>query len=391
MADSPKESAELEDELSELPGRPLGPDEIDPELLKLSKPRTRVGWLLSLAVVVFCAYWMIQLRSDLAYSRQGDEPAAVDASDLDGLETDRYVSVKAKPDRARVARVHYGADIGSHVTPALGSNGQLWLVTSASAFAESELAGDVYAGRVKRMGDMPFYDVVREFFAALPVYEPLETKTAIAALAAGDNSIKTSHGDALAVGPDVAIEVVHRQAGLARIVARASANGYSDELSWRNALYRAGLIAQNQQPITGSTRGWTYEVRAPDGLEAIERVLEEKSLPDAAVIPVERVHTATWGQLKSRGSELQVGERTIPTNEITTVAVAHRPEVPADAVVLVASEKPGDYWYILWLYGLFGGFMLLFGWALVTAVRGSLPPTAVPTESAGEPAPEPAA
>lgn len=366
------------DELADLPGRPVGPGEIDPELLKLSKPRTRVGWLLSLSVVVFCAYWMIQLRSDLAFSRQANEPVSVEADQVTGLESDSYVTLRSKPDRARVARVHYGADIGSHVAPVLGSDGGLWLLTGASAFGRGELGSDVYAGRVKRLDEMPFYDSVREFFAARPVFEPLRAETALQALATGASKIDTAHADTLHLEPGTAVEVVHRVDGVARIVATASPDGRSDELSWRNALVRAGVLQRDTPPITGTATSWTYEVPAPEGLEAIERTLEENRLSGAAVIPVETVHTSSWGELAARGADLIVGERAMPLAEVTTVAVAYRPPVRGDAVVVVATERPDDYWYILWLYALFAAFLLLFGWSLVRSIRGSLPPTPEP-------------
>lgn len=377
-AKSSGEPAVTDDELADLPGRPLGPDEVDPELLKLSKPRTNVGWLLSLAVVVFCAYWMIQLRSDLAFSRQGGEPTRVDAAKVGEVDSDSYVTLRSTPDRARVARIHYGADIGSHVAPILGSNGKLWLLTSASAFSDHDLGGDVYAGRVKRLSEMPFYDKLREFFATRPVYEPLPAQTAMAALASGAGEIKTAHHDTLELEPGAAVEVVQRKAGVARIVATASDRGYRDELSWRNALAGAGVLGRDTPPITGTATSWTYEVPAPDGLRAIKRALAEHQLSDAAVIPVETVYTTSWGKLVARDSELVVGDRAMPVSEITTVAVSYRPPVHGDAVIVVANEKPGDYWYILWLYGVFLGFMLLFGWSLVKAVRGSLPPTPEP-------------
>lgn len=372
------QAAAQDDELDDLPGRPVGPDEVDPELLKLSKPRTQVGWLLSLSVVVFCAYWMIQLRSDLVYSRQGDEPMAVDATRVAGLDNDSYVSLRSEPDRARVARIHVGADIGSHVSPVLGSDGGLWLVTSASAFSGDSLEGDVYAGRIKRLGDMPFFDQVRELFETQPVFEPLAPRTALAALSSGAAEIKTAHADTLRLEPDAAVEVVQRRAGVARIIARASESGHGDELSWRNALVRAGVLDRDDSPITGTATSWTYEVSAPDGIAAIRRALSRASLNDAAVIPVETVYTTTWGKLVARGSELVVGDRSMPLSEITTVAVSFRPSLRADAVVLVAGDRPGDYWYILWLYGVFLGFMLLFGWALFRAIRGSVPPTPEP-------------
>ena len=52
-ADQPEPS-----DLDEDPGRPRGRDEIDPELVVLPRPRPRIGWLLALSVLVFCAFFL---------------------------------------------------------------------------------------------------------------------------------------------------------------------------------------------------------------------------------------------------------------------------------------------------------------------------------------------
>jgi hypothetical protein len=355
------------------------PDDLDPELLKLSKPRTHVGWLLSLSVVVLCVYWGLRLRSDLRFSREADDaPAALASVDQAAdSESDAFVSIAAVPDRARAARVSFSAQDGSHVAPALGSGGRLWILTAASPYGTDPSGGEVYTGRLKRLGEMPFYEPLARFFAErAPVSEPVEPEAAVTAIREGAGEVASMHGDPVPVAAGVEVEVLRRAVGSARIIAAADPRGHADELAWRTALTRAGILPAGAQPITGTERSWTYEVAAPEGLGALAARLEESGLFGAQVIPVEQALTARWDALAVRKGELHVGEHVIPLAEISAVAIAHRPPVPEGAVVIVTTERPADYWYILPLLVLFALFALLFGWTLLRALRGSTPPTA---------------
>lgn len=359
--------------------------DLDPELLKLSKPRTRVGWLLSLAVVVLCVFWGLRLRSDLVFSRQSSSPTLLDGADAAlAAPTDHYVALDAVPDRARVARVWVGAELGSHVAPALGSAGKLWILTPASAYQGEPGRGERYVGRLQRLGDMPFFDQLSAYYAGqTPVLEPLAPGDVAKALASGAATVPTAHGDAISVSGDQKVEVRRRVAGVARIIAMADADHFAAELAWRDALQKAQILPLGGQPITGSATSWTYEVPAPEGLEAIRDRLRERGLFGARVIPVERVYTASWSALHLKNSELTIAGSPMPLEEVSAVAVAYRPPVPADAVVVVTGEKPADYWYILPLLILFGALGLLFTWTLIRAVRGGLPPTPAPGNVTG--------
>ena len=106
MAERGEADPSVEGDLAAHPGRPRPRDEVDPELLVLPRPRARIGWLLAASVLVFCAYFMIRLRSDLVFSRAGDEPTRLRSiAEAAAADTDDYVAVEAVPDRAFLLRV----------------------------------------------------------------------------------------------------------------------------------------------------------------------------------------------------------------------------------------------------------------------------------------------
>jgi hypothetical protein len=58
--------------------------------------------------------------------------------------------------------------------------------------------------------------------------------------------------------------------------------------------------------------------------------------------------------------------------ELVGLYVAHR--IPADAYVLVTGEQPDDYWYVMPITIALAAILLVFGWALVRAIRRDLMP-----------------
>src|SRR5262245_4607853 len=105
MPDAPEERDRQgsDEDLGSHPGRPRRRDELDPELLKLPRKGIRIGWLLALSVVVFCTFLMIELRRDLAYSREGDDPTALESVEqVRDADLNTYVEIDAVPDRGHL-------------------------------------------------------------------------------------------------------------------------------------------------------------------------------------------------------------------------------------------------------------------------------------------------
>ena len=84
----------------------------------------------------------------------------------------------------------------------------------------------------------------------------------------------------------------------------------------------------------------------------------------------------TWGELKKSAAEgFTLGGATTPDAQVDLIGVFVTQPVPDDAYALVTSEFPPDYWYVLPITIALAIIGLLFGWALVRAVRRDLLPT----------------
>ena len=381
-------------ELAEHPGRPRGRDEIDPELVRLPRPRARIGWLLALSVIVFCGYFMLRLRDDLAFSRQGDDPERLaDAAALITAAPDSHVEVVAPVDRAFLLRVFASeATDGHRLAPVLGAGDRAWIMLPGSHWQVEPRYDEVVRGRVRRLGDLPFHGDLQEQLATMTVPRGVAVPALRGAIEAGARSLEDVAGESLAVAPDTAVILVQRVSGRA-VVTAFRGEKLVDEAGWRAALEAAGVLAPGT-PLAGggapdgggdggggggegATRdSWSFEVDAPDGVDALGARLVEAQLWNASAAPLDRVHRTRMGALAGAGDAVTIqGEGgagaavQVPWSEITSAALEVPRQAPADARVLVATERPEDYWYVLPLFALFGGFVLLFAWALVRTVR----------------------
>ncbi|HWM85772.1 MAG TPA: hypothetical protein VNO33_08035 [Kofleriaceae bacterium] len=373
------EAPDREPDLADHPGRRRGRDEVDPELLVLPRPRPRVGPLLALSVLVFCAYFMIRLRSDLVFAHRGPDPAQVDgvagalAADLDS-----YVELDAVPDRAATLRV-FASDArdGHRLAPVVGSGDRLWLLFGGSHWVEKPDYDERVRGRIKLLDDLPFRDQLVAHLAATTSPRAVDARAALAALGRG-GELRDLAGDGFEVGPATAVTVVERAIGEARVTGFATER-QPDEAAWRRALERAGVLAA-KAPLEGkSDASWSFLVAAPGGVEPLAARLVEAKLLGARAEPVDRTHRAAWRDLRAQGGDLVVAQAGRPparlaAASITGILVEARRRAPDDARVLVTTDRPEDYWHVTALYGVLGVLALLFTWALWRGLRSAREP-----------------
>ena len=67
-----------------------------------------------------------------------------------------------------------------------------------------------------------------------------------------------------------------------------------------------------------------------------------------------------------------VGRKVVPDAEIDLVGAYVARGIPSGALVLLAEERPGDYWYVMPVTIALAAIGLIFGWALVRAVKRDL-------------------
>ena len=101
--------------------------------------------------------------------------------------------------------------------------------------------------------------------------------------------------------------------------------------------------------------------------------LEAAGLWAARVDPVTNHHDTTWRALKASGpAGFTVGGITVPDAQLDLVGLYVVRDVPSNAYVVIVSERPQDYWYVLPVAIIVGLIGLLFAWALVRAIRREL-------------------
>lgn len=400
------------------PGRLPGRDEIDPELIALPRPRARIGPVLSLSVIVFCVFIMFRLRADLRFSLQEPPPRAFDSAAAllaDGELDDRYVQVRAVPDRALAVHVAASlAEPGSRLTPVQGTNDTLWIMLDGSVWTAGIQYNEVYTGRLRRLADLPFADKLRRHVADRPPMPRFVQAAAVRnALDAGTGAVEDPAGDAIAVAADTPVQVYEADGDLVRILA-ISGERLATAEAWTEALAANGLVAPGTAPVPNGPAtapddeagndgagqagidAWVFTTSVPGGVDAARARLEEAHLP-ATVEPVRVIHEVAWSDLALQGDALAVAGRRVPWRQIEWVALTVPRTVPAnddEVWVLLTEERPETYWYVLPLFVVLGLFGLLFSWALARSLwwdEDEPAPDAMPDampDAAGEDAPE---
>ena len=63
-------------------GAPIPKDAIDPELVKLTRPRPKIGVLTSAGMVFLCVFFLLKLGADRTFGGEGDNPKLVDVASV---------------------------------------------------------------------------------------------------------------------------------------------------------------------------------------------------------------------------------------------------------------------------------------------------------------------
>jgi hypothetical protein len=365
------------------PGRPRGRDEVDPELLILPRPRASIGPLLALSVLVFCVYFLVRLRSDLVFAHAGSDPTPVNgvagalAADLDS-----YVELAAVPDRAAILRV-YASDArdGHRLAPVLGSADRLWILFAGNQWVEPPTYDERVRGRVKELDDLPFHDELVAQLGRTRLPRALDPAAALAALAEGRREARDVAGDPVNVSPDTPVTVVERAVGEVRVTGFAT-EGQPDERAWRAAFERAGIVPAGAPLESATDATWSFRVPAPGGSEPIAAALVAAKLFAARAEPVDRTHSAAWRDLKIDAGDLVVSGERVRAAGVTALVVEAERRLPDGARVVVATDRPEDYWHVTALYVVLGLFAVLFAWALWRGLRRAREPE---EEAAPEP------
>jgi hypothetical protein len=114
------------------------------------------------------------------------------------------------------------------------------------------------------------------------------------------------------------------------------------------------------------------------GANDVAPKLEQAKLWGARVEPVTTHYDTTWGALRAAPpTGFPVGAKVVPDAEIDLVGAYVARGIPSGALVMLAEERPGDYWYVLPITIALAVIGFIFAWALVRAVKRDLLTTRV--------------
>lgn len=361
----------MADDANREPGAPIGKDEIDPDLIRLPRGALQIGLIAAAGVLVLCIALLVRLRHDVGYAREDDTPRPVTAADIVAgkVADNSYVTLEAPPDRAGAVRLRLtkGSD-GHRVVAVRGTGDRLWLALPGDAMDHAAQRDDRVSGRLRRLADVRYAGPLARALAAYPAPRFITGAELRRARTANATSVTLIDGQPLTLGADADVDLSVVDPNAAIVVAALS-EGHPTAAAWAEALVAAGVIAAGQAPISATADLVRWEVRRPDAVAAVQAILDQAQLSGART-------DASATNLRTRFTALAVTDAgvtspagVIPWSAIDVAAVwAPRP-VPAGAWVVLADERPGDYWY---MQAIFVGLVLigaLATWALVRAVR----------------------
>jgi hypothetical protein len=352
-------------------GAPWPKDLPDPELVKLRRPRPKISMFSSAGLVFLAILFLVRLNPDRKFSGEADRPDHLELADVFNghVDTDRYVTLDAEPLVSRAVRTTTSkGSLGLRVVPARGSGDRLWMVVSGDGWDEPHVHG--YSGRLRKLADLPFASAVRDYAREHP--RPVFARTSAVRDGFATGKITTVSGDTvtLADGDRVAFDVVDPDS--ATII--ASLGGHNSTIeAWRKELTTLGLeVTPTTAPIAEEV--W-FKVTGPGALANAKARIDAAGIV-ARVEPIEHHYETTWHTLRGSNREsLTVDTAIVPDAQIDLVGLSVLRDVPDDAYALLTDEKPQDYWYVTWIFIALGAIALVFGWALVRAVRRDLLPT----------------
>lgn len=362
-------------------GAPIPKEQIDPELVKLSRARPKIGLVTSAGMVFLCGYFLLKLNADRQFAGEGDKPRLVELAAVTSgkVAAESFVEIPAEPMMSHAIRAAKGkGDPGLRVVPVRGSNERVWLVLDGVGW-DDPVTTNRYAGRLRAFDDIPFHDAVDAHARAHPRPVFADAKLLRGAFAA--NRIKTVDGDDVALrdADKVAFDVIDPSASIVIATFTPGTPEHAallDETAWQKAMTGLGLTAKplpmdEQDKSLGQVR---FDTAHP--VAEVTQKLEGAKLWSARVEPVTRHHETTWAAIKaSPATGFTVGQQTLPDAQLDLVGLYVSRGLPSNALALIISEVPQDYWYILPITVVVGLFGLLFLYALVRTIKRDYLPT----------------
>ena len=352
------------------PGAPIAPDQIDPDLVKLSRTRPKIGVITAAGIVFLCSVFLLRLGPDRRFAGKGSEPQPATVADVlaGKVDTDKLVVITAEPLVSHAIRTTTSkGSLGLRIVPVRGSGDRLWLALSGDGWEAPTTAG--YVGRLRKLEDLAFAPATQDYAAEHP--RPVFATAAAVRAGLATSTVTTVAGDqvALADGDAIALDVVDPNAAT---IAASFNDRLPDTAAWLAALGKAGIT-----PVSTGTPDTLGQIRFSIAVSVATTTtkLEGAGLWAARVEPVTRHYQTTWGALrKSPPAGLDVGGAVLPDAQVELVGLYVARGIPSGAYALVTGEVPDDYWYVMPITIALAAILLVFAWALVRAIRRDILP-----------------
>lgn len=351
------------------PGAPVAPGEIDPDLVKLARKRPRIGLITAAGVVFLCLAYLLRLGPDRRFAGSSTRPAAATVADVlaGKVATEQLVEITAEPLVSQAIRATQSkGTLGLRLVPTRGTADKLWLVVAGNGWDPPQTRG--YVGRLRKLDDLALAGAAHSYAEQHP--RPVFASAAAVRAGFATGRIVTVAGDSIAIrdGDALALDVVDANAAT---IAASFHDRLPDTAAWRAALERAGIAPT----ATGEPDTVLGQVRFTVGasLAATTSRLEHAELWAARVEPITHHYQTTWTAVRrSSPAGLDVGGTVVPDDQIDLVGLLIARGIPDDAYAVVTGESPDDYWYVMPISIALAAIVLVFGWALVRAIRRDL-------------------
>jgi hypothetical protein len=352
-------------------GAPIAKDAIDPELVKLSRPRPKIGVITAAGLVFLCGLFLYRLQPDRRFAGSGETPARVAVADITSgkVGADAYVKLEAAElvmSRAIRASTNK-AGLGLRVAPVRGTGDKLWVAMSGDGWEQPTLGA--FTGRLRELAKLPFASALNDYAKEHP--RPMFAAASAVRAAFTTDKLTAITGDDVTLSKDTKVSFDTTDPNSSVIVATFNAR-LPNKAAWQQALAAANIA------VTGSHDPMQDTIRfdaTGDAAHLTAQLLEAK-LWAARVEPTTHHYDTTWSALKgSSPAGFAIGATVVPDAQLDLIGVYVAQEIPSGAYALITDEHPEEYWYVLPITIALAAIGLVFGWALVRAVKRDLLPT----------------
>jgi hypothetical protein len=353
------------------------------EFAHIPSPRTRHP-VLAGAAALLAFFLVFHVRHDLRYALSSSAP--LDARDarttfgsrlsLASLEN-RVVLVRGTPDRESALELDTkGSWVFSQFFRVLGTGDRLFVHRLQSPLPAANAESDVFEGRLVRFGDLSFEDAIRTYFAshvtATHFFAVEDLRRAVAAGATPPAAWRDRAGDPVAVAPDdvLAIDLLRAdevRVGLPRArfadaaAARAELEKHGGHVVADKGLVKVdapGAVAAGSLTLASGPppiERWTFVARFPAArreaalseLGELDRQVEIRDARETVRARLSSLGATSDGLVVKAVSD--GAATTYPWASIATVRTLATVHIPADAYLLIESDRPRDHLPTLFL------------------------------------------